>query len=150
MPMKRPGFISDDTWGFRMRKVGFVVLGVAVLVFKRHYSGPFEAGIHAYAANVAVSFAVYFNVLLVPVQVRYKQLWAAGFALAAVELFEVFDGFGIMTNVYDSLDLVANAVGVFLALVVDTALAFPQLKRSGRFTRITYVPPDATKKKYSN
>jgi hypothetical protein len=30
----------------------------------------------------------------------------------AVELFELFDGFGIMTNAYDSLDLVANVVRV--------------------------------------
>ena len=134
MPMKRYGFSSDG--GCRMRKIDsvtpsirettrnivFILIGVAVLVFKRHYSGPFEALVDAYGANVAVSFAVYFNALLVPVQFRYKRLWAAGLALAAVELFEVFDGFGIMTNVYDSIDLVANAVGVVLALVVDTVL----------------------------
>jgi hypothetical protein len=150
MPMKRPGFISDDPWGFRMRNIGFVMLGVAVLVFKRHYSGPFEAVVYAYAGNVAVSFAVYFNALLVPVKVRYKQLWAAGLALAAVELFEVFDGFGIMSNAYDTIDLVANAVGVMLALVVDTALGFHRIKCSSRFTRINHVAPDATKKKDSN
>jgi hypothetical protein len=148
MLMKGQGFTFNGMT--IMRNIVFVMLGVAVLVFKRHYSGPFEAVIHAYAANVAVSFAVYFNALFVPIQSRYKRLWAAGLALAAVELFEVFDGFGIMTNVYDSIDLVANAVGVLLALAVDTALAFPQLKRSGRFTRIAYVPPDATKKKDSN
>jgi hypothetical protein len=129
-----------------MRNVVFVLLGVAVLVFKRHYSGPCEAVVHAYAANVAVSFAVYFNALFIPFQSRYKRLWAAGLALAAVELFEVFDGFGITANVYDSMDLVANAVGVLLALIVDTVLAFPQLKRSGRFTRTHYVGPDAKKK----
>ncbi len=120
MPVKGQGFSSDGMTS--MRNIVFVMLGVAVLVFKRHYSGPFEAVIDAYAANVAVSFAVYFNALFVPVQSRYKRLWAAGLALAAVELFEVFDGFGIMTNVYDSMDLVANAVGVLLALVVDTVL----------------------------
>jgi len=148
MPMKGQGFSGSGMT--MMRNFVFVMLGVAVLVFKRHYSGPFEPVIHAYAANVAVSFAVYFNALFVPRQSKYKRLWAAGLALAAVELFEVFDGFGIMTNVYDSIDLVANAVGVLLALAVDTALAFPQLKRSGRFRRITYVASDATKKKDSN
>lgn len=148
MPMKGQGFSFDGK--IMMRNIVFVMLGVAVLVFKRHYSGPFEAVIHSYAGNVAVSFAVYFNALFVPVQSRYKRLWAAGLALAAVELFEVFDGFGIMSNVYDTMDLVANAAGVSLALVVDTALAFPQLKRSGRFTRINDVAPDATKKKDSN
>jgi hypothetical protein len=130
MPMKRR-FLSTGG-GTSMRNIVFIMLGVAVLVFKRHYSGPFEAVIDAYAANVAVSFAVYFNALNVPVKVRYKQLWAAGLALAAVELFEVFDGFGIMTNVYDSIDLVANAVGVLLALVVDTALGFHRIKCNGK------------------
>ncbi len=146
MPIKRPGFVSDDTLGFKMRNIGFIMLGLAVLVFKRHYSGPFATVIDAYAGNVAVSFSVYFNALLVPIKVRYKQLWAAGLALAAVELFEVFDGFGFMSNVYDAMDLVANAVGVMLALVVDTALSFHRIKRSGCLTRINDVAPDETKK----
>jgi hypothetical protein len=146
--MKGQGFSSDSMT--ITRNIVFIMLGVAVLVFKRHYSGPFEAVIDSYAGNVAVSFAVYFNALFVPIQSRYKRLWAAGLALAAVELFEVFDGFGIMANVYDSIDLIANAVGVLLALIVDTALSLPQHKRGGRVTRITYVAPDATKKKDSN
>ena len=54
-----------------------------------------------------------------------------------------------MTNVYDSIDLVANAVGVMLALVVDTAFAFPHSNGGGRFTRNTNVAPDATKRKDS-
>ena len=121
MPIKRQGSSSDS--GTRIRDIGFILLGVAVLVFKRHYSGPYEAVIDAYAANVAVSFALYFNANLVAVKFRYRRLWAAGLALAAVELFEVFDGFGIMSNVYDSMDLVANGIGVLLALVVDSARA---------------------------
>ncbi len=145
MPMKEQGVSSDGMT--TLRNIVFVMLGVAVLVFKRHYSGPFEAVIHAYAANVSVSFAVYFNLLNVPLQPRYKRLWVAGLALAAVELFEVFDGFGIMANVYDSMDLVANAAGVLLALVVDTALTLPKLKPSCLIRRIIHVAPDATKKK---
>ena len=134
----------------KMRNIVFIMIGVAVLVFKRHYSGPFESMVYAYAGNVAVSFAVYFNALNAPVKVRYKQLLAAGLALAAVELFEVFDGFGIMSNVYDALDLVANGVGVILALVVDRAWGFCQVKCSGRSTRINYVAPNAAEKKDSN
>ncbi len=133
----------------KMRNIGFIMIGVAVLVFKRHYSGPFESIVYAYAGNVAVSFAVYFNALIAPVKVRYKQLWAAGLALAAVELFEVFDGFGIMSNVYDALDLVANGVGVILALVVDRAWVFCQVKCSGRPRRINDVAPNAAEKKDS-
>lgn len=133
--MKSQGLNFDSVT--TLRNLAFIMLGVAVLVFKRHYSGPFEAAIHDYAGNVAVSFAVYFNALFGPVQFKYKRLLAAGLALAAVELFEVFDGFGIMANVYDSIDLVANAAGVLLALIVDTALAFPHRKPGGRFPRIT-------------
>ena len=106
--------------GNRMSNIVFIMLGVAVLLFKRYYAGPFAEVIDAYAANVAVSFAVYFNAALLPVNFRYKRLWLAGLALAAVELFEVSNGFGIMSNVYDSMDLVANGVGVLLALVVDS------------------------------
>ena len=162
MPMKRYGFSSDGGSGMRkivsvtpsitetMRNVVFILIGGAVLVFKRHYSGPFESIVYAYAGNVAVSFAVYFNALNAPVKLRYKQLWAAGAALAAVELFEVFDGFGIMSNVYDALDLVANGVGVILAMVVDRAWGLCQVKCSGRSTRINYVAPNAAEKGDSN
>jgi hypothetical protein len=130
----------------RMRNIVFIMIGVAVLLFKRHYSGPFESIAYAYAGNVAVSFAVYFNALNAPVKVKYKQLWAAGLTLAALELFEIFDGFGIMSNVYDALDLVANAVGVILALIVDRAWGLFQVKCSGRSTRINDVAPNAAEK----
>lgn len=36
-----------------------------------------------------------------------------------VELFEVTNGFAVMHNTYDPVDLVANAAGVGLALAVD-------------------------------
>jgi hypothetical protein len=39
-----------------------------------------------------------------------------------VQSFEGLDGFGVMNNVYDSLDLVANAVGVTLGVAVDLVM----------------------------
>jgi hypothetical protein len=39
-----------------------------------------------------------------------------------VELFEITNGFGIMTNIYDTIDLFANLIGVILALTVDQLL----------------------------
>jgi len=111
----------------KTRNVGFVLLGGAALVFTAHYSGPLEVFVHSYAGNIGVSFAVYFMALQIPIESKHKRLLAAGLALAAVELFEVFDGFGIMSNVYDSLDLVANLVGVAIGFALDTALAFRQL-----------------------
>ena len=52
-----------------------------------------------------------------------KSPWVmiAVIALLVVELFELTDGFGIMTNVYDRFDLLANAAGVGLAYCVDVA-----------------------------
>lgn len=104
----------------KARNVFFVLLGVAALVLKRHYSGPFVEIIHSYGGNVSASFAVYFVVRILTSGWRYGRLVTAGIALLVVELFEVTNGFGVMTNVYDSVDLVANAVGVVLALVLDT------------------------------
>ena len=76
--------------------------------------------IHSYGGNVSASFAVYFVVGFLTSGWRYGRLVTAGIALLVVELFEVTNGFGVMTNVYDSVDFVANAVGVVLALVLDT------------------------------
>src|SRR3990172_670084 len=102
------------------RNVSFVLLGVAALVLKRHYSGPYVEIIHSYSGNVSASFAVYFVVRLLTSGWRYERLVTAGIALLVVELFEATNGFGVMTNVYDPVDFVANAVGVWLALVLDT------------------------------
>ena len=104
----------------KARNVFFVLLGVAALVLKRHYSGPLVEIIHSYGGNVSASFAVYFVVGFLTSGWRYGRLVTAGIALLVVELFEVTNGFGVMTNVYDSVDFAANAVGVVLALVLDT------------------------------
>jgi hypothetical protein len=108
----------------KLRNVGFIFLGIAVLLFKGYYTGPLDEAVHSYAGNVAVSFAVYFLALHVPVYPKFRRLVSAGLAITAVTLFELFDGFGVLSNVYDPMDFVANAGGVFLALAIDTALAF--------------------------
>jgi hypothetical protein len=48
---------------------------------------------------------------------------AAALALMVVQLFEVLDGFGVMTNVYDRLDLVANTAGILVAITLDVVVA---------------------------
>ncbi len=105
----------------RGRNVFFVLLGVAGLVLKPHYSGPHQNFVHSYGGNIAASFAAYFVVanLRLHLHSRYGRLLTAAAALLVVELFEVTNGFGVMTNVYDPADLVANAAGVALALAVD-------------------------------
>ena len=99
----------------RTRNVLFVLLATVGLILKGHY----REAVHSYGGNVAASFAVYYVVALLPLPSRFGKLLTAGLALAVVELFEALNGFGVMTNVYDQVDLAANAVGIALALAVD-------------------------------
>lgn len=106
----------------KARNVFFILLGVATLVMKRHYSGPFVEIVYSYGGNTSASFAVYFMVGILISGRRYGKLVTAGIALLIVELFEATNGFGVMTNVYDPADFVANVFGVGLALGLDTLL----------------------------
>ncbi len=112
----------------KTRNVFFALLGVAGLVLKGHYSGPYQQAVQSYGGNVAVSFAVYYVVALLPFPPRFGKLLTAGLALATVELFEASNGFGVMTNVYDPVDFAANAVGIALALAADVLTSVIGLK----------------------
>ena len=105
------------------RNISLILLGIASLVFKSRYTGPFEIFVHSYVGNVSVSFAIYFLALRIPLKTQHKRLWTVCIALAAVELFELFNGFGLMSNVYDSWDLIANLVGVATAFALDAVLS---------------------------
>jgi hypothetical protein len=117
------------------RNVFFVLLGVIALVLKRHYAGPFVEIVYNYGGNVSASFAVYFIAGITTFKWRFGRLAAAGLALLAVELFEATNGFGVMTNVYDRFDFVANAVGVGLALTIDIATSRMNALRLNRRER---------------
>ncbi|MBN1356177.1 hypothetical protein JXA40_07910 [bacterium] len=104
----------------KARNVLFILTGIAALVLKRHYSGPFAATVHSFGGNVSASFAVYFVIRIVTSGWRCGRSATTGIAFLVVELFEATDGFGVMTNVYDPADFAANAVGVGLALTLDT------------------------------
>ena len=49
-----------------------------------------------------------------------------------MEAFELTDGFGWMANVWDPIDLVANALGIAVALVADAATTSWLRSRTGR------------------
>ncbi len=102
------------------RNVFFVLIGVTALVLKGYYTGPWQDAVHSYGGNVAASFAVYFLASRLRFHSRAKRLVTAAIALGGVELFEATNGFGVMTNVYDPVDFAANAVGIGLALAIDT------------------------------
>ena len=110
---------SDLRRAITIRNVALAVLGAAVLMLKSAYHGPFQDVIHAYAGNVAVSFALYFAAVNATARYGRPRLLAASLTLLAVEVFEATNGFGVMENVYDPTDFVANAAGVGLAVIVD-------------------------------
>ena len=101
------------------RNVLFVLLGVAVLVLKPYYHGPLAQLLYSYGGNFAVSFAVYFLAAIAASRFGRGRFAAAASALLVVEAFEITDGFGVMSNVYDPVDLMANTAGVGVALAVD-------------------------------
>lgn len=113
--------VSNAHTAGKVRNVGFVLLGTAILLLKRHYTGPLDNFVHAYAGNLSVSFALYFVFSNLRLPLKSRRFLTAGITLLAVQLFEIFDGFGIMSNTYDPIDLVVNAAGIALALWLDTA-----------------------------
>jgi hypothetical protein len=101
------------------RNVTFALLGAAALVLKHSYAGVGEPFVHAYVGNFVVSFALYFAFLGAMLRFRYPRLLAAVAVFAVVTAFEVTNGFGVMANVYDPLDIAANAAGIGFAVLVD-------------------------------
>lgn len=106
----------------RYRDVICILAGVAGLVLVSRYAGPGEILVHSYAGNVSVSFAVYFLAKRVTTGSRWPVLLAVALALGAVELFELTDGFGIMSNTYDPFDLLANVIGIGVGVGLDRLL----------------------------
>jgi hypothetical protein len=103
------------------RNVLCVLLGAAALVLKSYYHGPLSQVLYSYGGNFAASFAVYFLAAIAASRLGRGRFVAAASALLVVEAFEVTNGFGVMSNVYDPVDLIANAAGVGVALAVDLA-----------------------------
>ena len=100
------------------RNTFFVVIGVVGLLLKSWFSDSLSDFAFSYFGNLSVSFAVYYIVGLAT-NGKLNRAFCAIIALLTVELFEATNGFGVMTNVYDHLDYVANALGVALAVAVD-------------------------------
>jgi hypothetical protein len=106
------------------RNLLFVAVAIILFLMKRQYAGPFQELVQSYAGNVTASFALYFVFLRMCMMVpRFGRLIAATLVLVCVESFELLDGFGFMSNTYDAFDLLANAIGVGLALSLDARLS---------------------------
>ena len=115
-------------------RVAMVLLGVGGLLARGRFEGAGGEWVHSYGGNVAVSWAVFFVCAAAEWGGRWGRWVAAGVALAAVELFEATDGFGVMANTYDGWDFVANAVGVGLAAGADGVVAGIAARWAGRFS----------------
>ncbi len=106
----------------RIRNVAMVLVGVAGLLSKSWFRNSIGSLAHAYLGNVAASFAVFFLVSLAALS-KLHRIWIAAVALAIVEAFELTNGFGVMSNVYDPFDYLVNCMGIFLAYCADLATA---------------------------
>jgi hypothetical protein len=102
----------------RTRNVVMVLVGVTALLVKSWFRDSIGNLAHAYLGNLSASFAVFFLVSIAAAP-RLNRIWIAAIALVIVEAFELTDGFGVMTNVYDPFDYMANVLGVALAFSVD-------------------------------
>lgn len=106
----------------KLRNLLFVLSGALVLMLKHNYSGPYTEIVKSYSGNISVSFAVYFIMTFSSDNWKGNRFITAVIALLTVELFEITNGFGIMTNVFDPIDLLANLIGIGLALGLDLLL----------------------------
>ncbi len=106
----------------KLRNLLFVLSGALVLMLKHNYSGPYTEIVKSYSGNLAVSFAVYFIISFSSDTWKNNRFITAFIALLAVELFEITNGFVIMKNVFDPIDLIANLIGVGLAFGLDFLL----------------------------
>ena len=112
----------------RVRNIFLIFVGVVGLLLKRWMAASIGEAAYCYLGNLSVSFAVYF-VISIGARGRFSKLLLVLAALTVVEAFELTNGFGIMSNVYDPLDLLANAIGIVFALAVDVVLDHLQVRR---------------------
>ena len=102
-----------------VRNTIFALIGAILLVLKSQYTGPYSEVVLSYSGNICASFAVYFIVRLSNRRIRINRFLNAVMALLIVQIFEITNGFGVMLNVYDPLDLIANTIGIAAAILVD-------------------------------
>jgi hypothetical protein len=102
----------------RYRNLLMVLAGVVCLLLKRWFAKFLGDLALSYTGNLSASFAVYF-ILSSAAFPKQTRVMIAALTLLVVEGFELTNGFGIMTNVYDPSDYLANAIGIGLAIGVD-------------------------------
>jgi hypothetical protein len=105
----------------RIRNFLMILIGVIGLLLKKWIADSVPDFVYAYMGNFTVSYAIYFliNNAVDNRFNRFNRFITALIALAIVESFEFTNGYGVMTNVYDVIDYLANALGIAFAFIVD-------------------------------
>jgi hypothetical protein len=108
--------------GIPYRNLLMVLVGVTCLLLKRWFAKYLGNLAISYIGNLSASFAVYFLISIARIP-NVTRVMVAAAALLVVESFEFTNGFGIMTNVYDPFDYLANAIGIGCAICADAGLS---------------------------
>ena len=140
---ENPAGTTDPREGRHLaRNYFFLLLGIAGLLLVFWYSGPFFNLVHSYGGNLTASFAFYFIVRPTVARLRSNRTASVLITLLVAELFEATNGFfGIMTNVYDPLDYLVNALGVALAVGVDVSATYVSSSRERRIGEVVQDHP---------
>ncbi|MDX1701252.1 MAG: hypothetical protein R3250_11570 [Melioribacteraceae bacterium] len=102
-------------------KTLIIVTGAIIgLLFSRLYIGPGSDFFTNYGTNISFSFAAYFILKLFNLPIN--KLAAGGIIFFIVSLQEIAQGIGLYPGNMDSLDYLFNAVGVVLAIILDTII----------------------------
>lgn len=93
-------------------------IGIAGLLFSRHYSGPAETFFHSYGANITFSFSFYFLLKRFRLRSIDNAYVNAAYAFLGVSMQEVAQGIKLYPGTYDPLDFAFNALGIGVAMGV--------------------------------
>ncbi len=120
-----------------IRNLLFITIAICAFLLKTQYNGPYKELFISYWGNFWISFAVYFIVGVSNKYWRTNDFVTATIAILIVELFELTDGFGVMENVYDPIDLIINIWGVALAITAEIILNVLQFIRQQKVSHTT-------------
>jgi hypothetical protein len=103
-------------------KVILIILAISAFILKSQYQGPYQELVVNYGSNILISFVIYLLLSLYAEINDINRFIVFIIALTIVELFEVTNGYGFIKNIYSSLDLLANFIGIMLAAFLDLSI----------------------------
>ena len=104
----------------KSKKLIIVTGAIIGLLFSRLYIGPGSDFFNSYGTNISISFGAYF--ILKFFNLPMNKLAYGGIIFFFVSLQEITQGLGLYPGNIDNLDFLFNALGVVLAIIVDTII----------------------------